>query len=158
MQVPETCRGCVMLLLPCFLWELLVEPISVLSHLKAQATTARSKHQWIQNQQKIKGSMHSKRQQKRNLSILEQAEYKSAVGVIQVQKALLLCFTLDYLTNQKAGTKLSLQVLFALVKQTQRLGESMYSLSDRRHTVFLHCLSCETVIDRRRSIKQPLSV
>lgn len=70
------------------------------------------------------------------------------MGVIQFQKALLLCITLDYLTNQKAGTKLSLQVLFALVKHTQRLGVSMYILSDRRHTVLLHCLSCETVIDR----------
>lgn len=35
-----------------------------------------------------KGSMHFKRQQK--MSILEQAEYKSSVGVIQFQKAFLV--------------------------------------------------------------------
>lgn len=35
-----------------------------------------------------KGYMHFKRQQK--MSILEQAEYKSSVGVIQFQKALLV--------------------------------------------------------------------
>lgn len=33
----------------------------------------------------------------------------------------------------------------------------MYILSDRRHTVLLHCLSCETVIDREE-IRQTTTV
>lgn len=94
-----------------------------------------------------KGSMHFKRQQKRSCQYSNKLSTNPLWELSNSRKHY-SCITLDYLTNQKAGTKLSLQVLFALVKQTQRLGVSMYILSDRRHTVLLHCLSCETVIDR----------
>lgn len=138
MQDPETCRGCVM------------------PFLKSTGNNSMKQTSVDPEPTENKGSMHFKRQQKRNCQYSNKLSTNPLWELSNSRKHY-SCITLDYLTNQKAGTKLSLQVLFALVKQTQRLGVSMYILSDRRHTVLLHCLSCETVIDREE-IRQTTTV
>lgn len=66
MQDPETCRGCVMPLLPCFCDSYRLNPNLFKAILKSTGNNSKKQTSVDPEPTENKGSMHFKRQQKRN--------------------------------------------------------------------------------------------